>query len=481
MFPTETTRTAAPPWRRRLARSKVTVAALALATVAGAGALVALPGESPSDAAVLPNNFKSVGYMPSWAGNVNTIQYGKLTHINYAFALPNSNGSLQAVDNIPKMQSLISLGHSNNVKVSIAIGGWNDGNDSAFESLAGNATARTNFVNTVVNFVTQYGLDGVDIDWEYPDPGASGNNYSAMMQQLSSALHSRGKLLTAAVVSEGGTANGVQPAVFGYVDWLNIMAYDGGSPHANYNWAVNSVNFWKSRGLPASKAVMGVPFYSRPGYLTYSQLVAMDPANANRDCTTANGAQQCYNGLPTIRNKTRYMMTNGGGMMNWELSQDTNNATSLVSAIYETVLGGGPNPTPTPTSNPGGKVGPITGLASKCIDVAGASTANGAAVQLYACNGTAAQTWTVGTDGTLRALGKCADVTGASTADGAQIQLYDCNGTGAQVWQAQANGTLRNPSSAKCLDVTGSSSADATRLQIWTCGTSANQLWRLPA
>jgi len=454
------------PGRRRLILG---VAALAL-TTAAAGALVALPPESRSEAAVLPNNFKSVGYMPSWSGSVNAIQYGKLTHINYAFVLPNANGSLRAVENPAKLSSLVSLGHSNNVKVSIAVGGWNDGNDSAFEALAGSASGRTNFVNSLVSFVNQYNLDGVDIDWEYPDPGASGNNYTLLMQQLSSAMHSRGRLLTAAVVSEGGTANGVQPAVFGYVDWLNIMAYDGGSPHANYDWSVNSVNFWKSRGLPASKAVMGVPFYSRPGYLTYSQLVAMDPANANRDCAYANGAQQCYNGLPTIRRKTQYMLVNGGGMMNWELSQDTSNATSLVSAIYETVMGGTP-----------GRVGPITGIAGKCVDVAGASTANGAAIQLYTCNGTGAQRWTVGADGTLRALGKCADVTAGSTANGAKVQLYDCNGTGAQVWQAQGNGTLRNPQSNRCLDATGISSADGTRLQIWDCTGGANQVWRLPA
>ena len=365
------------------------------------------------------------------------------------------------------------------MKVSIAVGGWNNGDDSAFESFASSAGGRTSFVNSIMSFVNQYGLDGVDIDWEYPDPGTSGNNYTLLMQQLSNTLHGQGKLLTAAVVSEGGTANGVQPAVFGYVDWLNIMAYDGGSPHANYDWSVASVNFWKNRGLPKAKTVMGVPFYSRPGYLSYSQLVALDPANANRDCTNANGAQQCYNGLPTIRRKTQYMLANGGGMMNWELSQDTSGSTSLVSAIYETVLGNGPQPTPT-SSNPTGRTGPITGLAGKCVDVAGASTANGAAVQLYTCNGTAAQTWTVGTDGTLRALGKCADITGASTVNGAKVQLYDCNGSAAQVWQPQANGNLRNPVSAKCLDVTGNSSADATRLQIWTCAASANQVWRLP-
>ena len=454
-------------------RSRWAAAAAALAVVAG-GTFAALAVEGSSEAAVLPNNFKSVGYMPSWAGSVNSIQYGKLTHINYAFVLPNSNGSLQGVPDPGKLQSLVSLGHASGVKVSVALGGWNDGNDSAFEALAGNATARTAFVNNIVNLVNQYNLDGVDIDWEYPDPGASGNNYTALMSQLSSAMHSRGKLLTAAVVSEGGTAGGVQPVVFGYVDWLNIMAYDGGSPHANYDWSIASANFWKGRGLPAAKTVLGVPFYSRPGYYTYSQLVAMDPANANRDCTTAGGAQQCYNGLPTIRRKTQWAMQNAGGIMNWELSQDATGSNSLVSAIYETAVGGGPTPPPP------GRTGRITGIGGKCVDVAGANSANGTAVQLYDCNGTGAQTWTVGTDGTLRALGKCMDVAAAGTANGTLVQIYDCNGTGAQRWQAQSNGTLVNPSSGKCLDASNNSSANGTRLQIWQCFGGANQRWTLP-
>ncbi|RKI00307.1 RICIN domain-containing protein, partial [Corallococcus sp. AB038B] len=77
-----------------------------------------------------------------------------------------------------------------------------------FEQMAANAGTRTAFVNTVVNFVNAAGLDGVDIDWEYPDPGTSGNNYAALMRELGTAMHSRGKLLTAAVVANGYTGGG---------------------------------------------------------------------------------------------------------------------------------------------------------------------------------------------------------------------------------------------------------------------------------
>ncbi|MFI7551523.1 glycosyl hydrolase family 18 protein [Micromonospora sediminimaris] len=452
-------------------RPRSALAAGLLALVTAGATLTVAP--TAAQAVVLPGSFKSVGYLPSWTGNVNSVQYTKLTHINYAFVLPNSNGTLRAVENPSKLTSLVSLARANNVKVSIAIGGWNDGDDSAFEALAANAGTRTTFVNSVVNFVNQYGLDGVDMDWEYPDPGTSANNFSLLMQQLGNALRPQGKLLTAAVVAEGYYRDGVPTSVFNHVDFLNIMAYDGGSPHANYDWSINAVNGWKARGLPASKAILGVPFYSRPGYYTYTQLVGMDPANANRDCTTVGGAQQCYNGVPTVKRKTQWAMANAGGMMNWELTQDTGGSTSLVSAIYDTVMGGSPPPT--------GRTGQITGIAGKCIDVAAAATANGTAIQLYTCNGTNAQRWTVATDGTLRALGKCLDVTSAGTANGTPIQLWECNGTGAQVWQAQSNGTLRNPASNRCLDATGNSSADGTRLQIWDCFGGANQVWRLPA
>ena len=113
--------------------------------------------------------------------------------------------------------------------------------------------------------------------------------------------------------------------------------------------------------------------------------------------------------------------------------------------------------------------GQITGIGGKCVDVSGANTANGTAVQLWDCNGTGAQQWNVGTDGTIRALGKCLDVSGGSTVDGARVQLWDCNGTGAQRWTVTAARDIINPQANKCLDAAGNSTANGTRLQIWTC------------
>lgn len=131
-------------------------------------------------------------------------------------------------------------------------------------------------------------------------------------------------------------------------------------------------------------------------------------------------------------------------------------------------------------SGGGGRTGPVTGLAGKCVDVAGANPADGTVVQLYTCNGSGAQQWTVGTDGTIRALGKCLDVAGASTANGARVQLYTCNGTAAQQWNVTASRDIVNPAANKCLDVTGNNPADGTPLQIWSCTGAANQKWTAP-
>lgn len=128
----------------------------------------------------------------------------------------------------------------------------------------------------------------------------------------------------------------------------------------------------------------------------------------------------------------------------------------------------------------GPRQGQITGVGGKCVDVNGANPADGTKIQLWTCNGTAAQAWTLPGDGTIRALGKCMDVKGGATANGTPVQVWTCNGADAQKWTAQANGSLRNPQSNRCLDASGGSSADGTQLIIWDCHSGFNQKWTLP-
>ena len=124
--------------------------------------------------------------------------------------------------------------------------------------------------------------------------------------------------------------------------------------------------------------------------------------------------------------------------------------------------------------------GPILRVAGKCIYDAGASPGNGAAIELFACDGTAAQSWAWNSDdGTLRALNKCLDVTGGATASGTPLQLWDCNGTGAQEWRWRQQTRLVTVIWPRS-NVAGGSVADGERLQISDCDDTAGQVWGLP-
>ena len=143
-------------------------------------------------------------------------------------------------------------------------------------------------------------------------------------------------------------------------------------------------------------------------------------------------------------------------------------------AAYTTTTGGG--------GGGGGTGGAVTGYGGLCLDDRAASTANSNPIQVYTCNGTAAQQWTFVQAGTtLHVLGKCLDINGGGTANGTAVQLYDCNNTGAQVWIPQSNGSLYNPQSNKCLDDTGWSTTPGTQAEIWDCTGGANQVWHLPS
>jgi hypothetical protein len=123
--------------------------------------------------------------------------------------------------------------------------------------------------------------------------------------------------------------------------------------------------------------------------------------------------------------------------------------------------------------------GQVVGYEGLCLDDRGASTAEYNPIQVYTCNGTGAQQWTVEPNNTLDVLGMCLDVDGAGTANGTLVDLYSCNGTSAQVWEPQPDGALLNPNSGKCLDDTGYGGS-GTQVQIWSCSGNANQSWILP-
>ncbi|MDR8411865.1 lectin [Nonomuraea sp. 3-1Str] len=154
--------------------------------------------------------------------------------------------------------------------------------------------------------------------------------------------------------------------------------------------------------------------------------------------------------------------------------------TSAEVWTFFTQFGSDPSPSPTPTTSPTPPpTSAIRGAASgRCLDVSGASQANGAQTQIWDCNGQNNQQWTSTSAGELRVYGgKCLDVNGAGTADGTAVIIWDCNGQPNQKWRTNADGTITAVGANKCLDVAGAGTANGTKAQIWTCHGGTNQKW----
>jgi hypothetical protein len=128
----------------------------------------------------------------------------------------------------------------------------------------------------------------------------------------------------------------------------------------------------------------------------------------------------------------------------------------------------------------GGTAAPLIGEGSgRCVDVPGATTANGTVVALYTCNGGANQQWTATAAGELRVYGtKCLEAYNQGRTAGTAVDIYDCNGGANQQWTLNADGTITGRQSGLCLDVTGAATANGTPIELWTCNGAANQRWR---
>jgi hypothetical protein len=121
-----------------------------------------------------------------------------------------------------------------------------------------------------------------------------------------------------------------------------------------------------------------------------------------------------------------------------------------------------------------------SGIAGKCVDNYLGGTANYNKIDIYSCNGSVPQLWTVEADGTIRIQGKCLDNRGNVNANKNTVDLYDCIGSPAQQWRVRYPSALENPSTGKCLDDPNSTTTDTTQLDIYTCNQTAAQQWALP-
>jgi Ricin-type beta-trefoil lectin domain len=150
---------------------------------------------------------------------------------------------------------------------------------------------------------------------------------------------------------------------------------------------------------------------------------------------------------------------------------------------YELVMTSpSPSPSPSPSSStppPPPPGGPIRGFAGKCVDDFRNSTADRNKIDIWTCNGTAAQRFTFTSNGELQVNGKCIDDR-AFGHSGTKVVLFTCNGGSNQRWTHKANGEYVLAFRGLCLDDPAFSRTNGTQLVVWSCNGGANQRWSLP-
>lgn len=121
----------------------------------------------------------------------------------------------------------------------------------------------------------------------------------------------------------------------------------------------------------------------------------------------------------------------------------------------------------------------VGGLSGKCLSVTGAATTDGATGEIWTCNGSPSENWTVNANGTVVGglSGKCLEVTGGSTANYAGVDIATCDGAANQQWTVNPGGTVVATQSGKCLSVTGAAITNGALADIYTCNGSPSENW----
>jgi GH18 family chitinase len=278
-----------------------------------------------------PAKFRVVGYLPEYRVAALDPAVGKyLTDVVFFSAEPDPSGTLDRHRLKPEaVKVLQGMKDRHGVALLLCVGGWE--RSRGFAPIAASARARQRFIREVMDFCRANRFDGVDLDWEHPGNEAERRDYATLLAELKRAFEPHGLRLTVAVA--GWQVGSAEP--FRTVDALHLMAYDADGRHSTYEFAEAQVTRLTRIGIPPAKICLGIPFYGRSvkkpaASRTYAEIVErFRPAP---DVDEVDGLY--FNNVATVQRKARLARERKlGGVMIWELGQDTNDERSLLRAI----------------------------------------------------------------------------------------------------------------------------------------------------
>jgi chitinase len=334
-----------------------------------------------------------LGYYPEWSKynnppyvySADQIPYNHLTHISHAFVLLNSkaDGTLKMPQGFIE-PALISKAHAAGVKVMVSIGGGDGIQGPRFNRMARVEAYRQTFVHNVHAFLTKYGYDGVDIDWEIPN-AKDASNCTMLMQELRNELPSPWLISMATPSDPRSWGAGFDiPALAPVLDFMNVMTYDFTGSWAGYaglnspllqdpDDPIQSGSLKTSMdlyadiyGVPLAQLNIGTPFYgyefdgvdalwavcsgcavNQQNYGDYIKPLMHSSAWQKQSDKSAKSPYMVNSTLPgfitydnpsSTGSKTRYILKQRGfgGVFMWELSADYDGKSQdLMDAMYK--------------------------------------------------------------------------------------------------------------------------------------------------
>jgi chitinase len=288
------------------------------AVTGGGGAGGAAPASTTRVVAYLPN------YSGSYSDWAASIDFTKMTHLNLAFATATSSNGWDMGASDQDVAAIVGAAHAAGTKVLASLGGG--GGD---QTVIGRYQDAANVAPMVANldaFVAAHGLDGVDVDIE--DPANLGAGYSAFVGAVVATLRPEGKLVTAAVAQY--LQDSMEDATLHSFDFVNVMIY------STYDDSVSALDYYAgTKGVPGAQMTLGAGFFGSDqngNEYAYSDILAADPGAWSEDETQVDGVTVDYTGMATMKKLAEYSK-GYGGIMFWELSEDTTDAHSLYKVI----------------------------------------------------------------------------------------------------------------------------------------------------
>jgi len=284
--------------------------------------------ENPPKSITKESSFVVAGYIPDyqlahWSGDVDS-----LTDLIYFGASVSKDGRFDSGGLSPKHAQLLKKKkEASGCRLLFTVGGWNK--SQGFAKLVADVQLREQWIRDAKAYCLTHGFDGIDYDWEHPKGERQIESYAQLLTETHKEFAKHKLIVTVAIAGW----QDLNKEAFAAVDRVHLMSYDHDFPHATMEKSKADVARLLKAGCPASKIVLGIPFYGRnmEGHAkSYAQLTQGNPLDSSVDLIDGHA----INGPATVADKVRFARNEKlAGVMIWELGLDAAGANSLLNSI----------------------------------------------------------------------------------------------------------------------------------------------------